>query len=149
MSNALQILVEQAREKAEQSAKDLARTRQSLATAQQKLDMLESYLNDCQQAMHEKTQTGVTGFQLRSQMNFTSKIDEALSQQRNELSFLQRTEEHQLAQWKAALADEKKYQALLDREKLRQEKLANKRDQKMNDEYAARIYRVRTAGESA
>lgn len=149
MSQALQILVEQAHEKAEQSAKDLARTRQSLATAQQKLDMLESYLNDCQRSMHEKTQTGVTGFQLRSQMNFTSKIDEALTQQRNELSFLKRTEEHQLSQWKTALADEKKYQALLDREKLRQEKLANKRDQKMNDEYAARIYRVRTAGESA
>jgi len=35
----------------------------------------------------------------------------------------------------------------VEREKLKQAKLENKRDQKMNDEFAARIYRVHTAGE--
>lgn len=149
MSNAIQILVEQSKEKAEQCAKDLARTRQSLGQAQNKLDMLENYLNDCHSNMHEKTLGGVTGFQLRSQLSFTSKIDDAITQQKNEIEFLRRTEEHQLGQWQQALADEKKFQALLDREAARKEKLENKRDQKMNDEYAARIYRVRTAGESA
>jgi flagellar protein FliJ len=149
MSNAIQILVDQAKEKAEQCAKDLARTRQNLAQAQNKLDMLENYLNQCHSSMYEKTTSGVTGFQLRSQLSFTSKIDDAIAQQKTELEFLKRTEDHQLTQWHLALADEKKFQALLDREAARKEKLENKRDQKMNDEYAARIYRVRTAGESA
>jgi len=149
MSSALQILFEQAGERAQQCAKDLARTRQTLAQAQEKLQMLEGYALDKFQSLHQDTLQGVTAYQLRSHAGYLGKIEEAVAQQRREVEFIQRTEEHQVNQWKESLAEEKKYKALLDREALRKAKLENKRDQKMNDEFAARIYRVRTAGESA
>lgn len=147
MSNVLQILIDQAREKAEQLARNMANTRQKLAQGQGKLDMLQTYREECEGGMHNKAVGGMTGQQLRNQLAFVGKIAQAVAQQSREIEFLNTTLAHQRTQWQEALAEQRKYEALVAREKLKQAKLENKRDQKMNDEFAARIYRVQTAGE--
>lgn len=147
MSNVLQILIDQAREKAEQLARNMANTRQKLAQGQDKLDMLQTYREECEGGMHNKAVGGMTGQQLRNQLAFVGKIAQAVAQQSREIEFLNTTLAHQRTQWQEALAEQRKYEALVAREKLKQAKLENKRDQKMNDEFAARIYRVQTAGE--
>ena len=148
MSNVLQILIEQASEKAEQLARNMANTQQKLAQGQDKLNMLQSYREECESGMHNKASGGMTGQQLRNQLAFVGKIAQAVAQQTREIEFLNTTLAHQRTQWQEALAEQRKYEALVAREKLKQAKLENKRDQKMNDEFAARIYRVQTAGES-
>lgn len=147
MSNVLQILIDQAREKAEQLARNMANTRQKLAQGQDKLDMLQTYREECEGGMHNKAVGGMTGQQLRNQLAFVGKIAQAVAQQSREIEFLNTTLAHQRTQWQEVLAEQRKYEALVAREKLKQAKLENKRDQKMNDEFAARIYRVQTAGE--
>lgn len=147
MSNVLQILIEQASEKAEQLARNMANTQQKLAQGQDKLNMLQSYREECESGMHNKASGGMTGQQLRNQLAFVGKITQAVTQQTREIEFLNTTLVHQRTQWQEALAEQRKYEALVAREKLKQAKLENKRDQKMNDEFAARIYRVQTAGE--
>jgi flagellar protein FliJ len=147
MSNVLQILIEQASEKAEKAAKGMAQTQQKLVQGQDKLNMLKTYREECESGMHSKAATGMTGQQLRNQLAFTGKIAEAIAQQDREIEFLNSTLEHQRTQWQQALAEQRKFEALVEREKQKQARLENKRDQKMNDEYAARIYRVQTAGE--
>lgn len=147
MSNVLQILIEQAGEKADNLAKNMAKTQQKLAQGQDKLDMLQTYRDECEGGMHSKASTGMTGQQLRNQLAFVGKIAEAVAQQSREIEFLNTTLAHQRTQWQEALAEKRKYEALIEREKLKRTKLENKRDQKMNDEFAARIYRVQTAGE--
>lgn len=147
MSNVLQILIEQASEKADAMAKNMAKTQQKLAQGQEKLTMLESYRDDCQAGLHNQAATGLTGMQLRNQLAFVGKIAQAIEQQQREIDFLTTTLCQQRAQWQDALAEQRKYEALVEREKLKQARLAAKRDQKMNDEFAARIYRVSTAGE--
>lgn len=147
MSNVLQILIEQASEKAEQLARNMANTQQKLVQAQDKLNMLQSYREECEGGMHNKAAGGMTGQQLRNQLAFVGKIAQAVAQQTREIEFLNTTLTHQRTQWQEALAEQRKYEALVAREKLKQAKLENKRDQKMNDEFAARIYRVQTAGE--
>lgn len=147
MSNVLQILIEQAGEKADNLAKNMAKTQQKLAQGQDKLDMLQTYRDECEGGMQSKASTGMTGQQLRNQLAFVGKIAEAVAQQSREIEFLNTTLAHQRTQWQEALAEKRKYEALIEREKLKRTKLENKRDQKMNDEFAARIYRVQTAGE--
>ncbi|HEX4842773.1 MAG TPA: flagellar export protein FliJ [Limnobacter sp.] len=147
MSNVLHILIDQAKEKAEACLKAVAKTQQKIAQGQEKLHMLQNYAQECQGSMHNRASTGITGQQLRNQLAFAGKISQAVEQQQAELAFLQSTLNHQQAQWQSALAEQRKYEALQEREKAKQHKLQNKRDQKMNDEFAARIHRVQTAGE--
>lgn len=148
MSNALQILIEQATEKAETLVKTMALTQQKLAQGHDKLSMLKTYREECEGGMHSKATQGMTGQQLRNQLAFVGKIAEAVVQQSREIEFLDSTLAHQRTQWQEILAEKRKYEALVEREKLKLAKLENKRDQKMNDEFAARIYRVQAAGES-
>ncbi|MFP5482675.1 MAG: flagellar export protein FliJ [Gammaproteobacteria bacterium] len=147
MSNVLQILIEQASEKADNLARNMASTQQKLVQGQDKLNMLQTYRDECEGGMHNKASTGMTGQQLRNQLAFVGKIAQAIEQQSREIEFLNTTLAHQRTQWQEALAEQRKFEALVEREKLKQAKLENKRDQKMNDEFAARIYRVHTAGE--
>ncbi|HEX4880705.1 MAG TPA: flagellar export protein FliJ [Limnobacter sp.] len=148
MSNVLHILIDQAKEKADACLKAIASTQQKIGQAQEKRQMLEDYANECQGSMHSRASSGITGLQLRNQLAFAGKITQAIEQQDAELSFLQSTLTHQQTQWQAALAEQRKYEALFEREKAKQEKAQNKREQKMNDEFAARIHRVQTAGET-
>lgn len=147
MSNVLQILIEQASEKADNLVRSMANTQQKLVQGQDKLNMLQTYRDECESGMHNQASTGMTGQQLRNQLAFVGKIAQAIEQQNREIEFLNTTLAHQRSQWQDALAEQRKYEALVEREKLKQVKLENKRDQKMNDEFAARIYRVHTAGE--
>lgn len=149
MSNVLQLLIEQTSEKAEGFVKAMAKTQQKLNQGQDKLNMLQSYREERESGIHNKVTTGITGQQLRNQMAFVEKIAQAIVQQTSELEFLNTTLNYQRTQWQETLAEQRKYEALIEREKLKQARLENKRDQKMNDEFAARIYRVQSAGETS
>ena len=148
MSNVLQILVEQASEKVDECAKAMGNSKQNLAKAEEKMVLLENYREECQAGMHNNATGGITGSQLRNQLAFVEKISAATVQQSNEIRFLKTALEQQVKEWQLAMAKQRKYLALLDREKVKKLALENKRDQKMNDEFAARIFRVKTAGES-
>lgn len=149
MSNAIQILIERATEKADGLAKELAKAREQLNQAKQKLAMLEGYQTEIAQAASQRSLEGVTGFFLQNQNAYSAKIDLAVKQQAQEITFIENSEQHYLQSWKAALAEQKKFEALQTREKLRLEAKLAKQEQKNNDEYAARIYRTRTVGESS
>ncbi len=148
MSNVLKILIEQTREKADQLAQFMAKTQNKLAQSQNNFDMLKSYQDECKNNMHQKATGGITGLQLRNQTTFIDKIESALAQQTREIEFLNTTLNQQRIQWQKTLADQRKYEALIQREQLKQIKQELKRDQKMNDEFAARIYRVQITGEA-
>lgn len=148
MSNVLQILIDQAKEKADEMARSMGKTQQKLAQSQEKLNMLKSYQDECEGSMQNKASSGITGQQLRHQLSFMNKITEAIAQQNQEVDFLNTTLTHQRTDWQEAMAEQRKYEALIQREKVKRAKLENKRDQKMNDEFAARIYRVQSSGET-
>ena len=148
MSNMLQILIDRARDKADDLAKNMAGTQQKLAQSHDKLNMLQSYHNECEGNTRHKGSMGLTGQQLRHQLAFVGKIAEAITQQTREIEFLNANLAHQRTQWQEVVAEQRKFEALVVREKIKQSKLEKKRDQKINDEFAARIYRVHTAGES-
>lgn len=148
MSNVLHILIDQAKEKADACIKAMAKTQQMIAQGEQKLAMLTQYETDCHTGLHNRAaQGGITGLHLRNQNAFVGKISQAIEQQRQELDFLGTTLTHQKQQYQLVLQEQRKYEALVEREKRREALKEAKRDQKMNDEYAARIARVHAAGE--
>lgn len=149
MSNVLNLLIDRAKEKADTTAQQMAKTQKQLTDSQGKLDMLHQYKDECHQSLHANANHGITGQQLRNQNAFVGKIDQAIGQQNKEIEFLQTALTHQKQQWQEALAEQKKFEALVKREQHKALKKENKRDQKMNDEFAARIYRVNTTGEHA
>lgn len=149
MSNALHLLINRAKEKADDSAKLMAKAQKHLAESQDKLNMLQDYKSECHQNLHTHASTGITGQHLRNQNAFVDKIDQALTQQNKEIEFLQAALTNHQQHWKLALAEQKKFEALLKREEQKMLKKEIKRDQKMNDEFAARIYRVNASGEHA
>ncbi|MDX1670451.1 MAG: flagellar export protein FliJ [Limnobacter sp.] len=148
--HAIEILLDQAKERVDEATQTLAKTRQQLKAARDKLDMLEQYMGEtCQNQSLRATGAGLTGFQLKNQNAFNSKMREAVNQQSRQVDFFVKTEEHHVKLWQEALVQQKKFEAVMEREKRRQQAKENKRDQKMNDEFAARIHRVRTNGETA
>lgn len=148
--SALEILLDQAKERADLASKTLAKTRQQLTAAREKLQMLEQYMQEVSQNQQIRSAGGgISGFQLKNQNAYNNKIQDAVKQQTKQVEFFVTTETHHLTQWQSALAEQKKYEALIKRDQRRQQAIENKKDQKMNDEYAARIHRVRTSGETA
>lgn len=148
--SALEILLDQAKERVDEAAKTMAKTRQQLASAKDKLQMLEQYMQEVSENQQIRSAGGgITGFQLQNQNAFNNKILDAVNQQSKQVEFFVTTEAHHVSLWQAALGEQKKYEALIERDRKRKQAIENKRDQKMNDEYAARIHRVRTSGETA
>lgn len=148
MSNVLNILIEQASEKADHLAQQIGQTQVKLTQAQEKLTMLETYRNECEQNFHSPAGGGFYGHQLKNRTAFAGKINLALEQQSREIEFLQSTLTHQKNQWQDALAEQRKYEALIAREKQKLAKRQNQLEQKMNDEFAARAMRMRLTGET-
>lgn len=148
MSDALNILINRAKESADNLAQELAKTREQLAQAKQKLEMLQNYQDEITQAAVNRSLEGVTGFFLQSQNQYGQKIGQAIEQQAKQVQFIQTTEAHYLKGWQEALAEQKKFEALLERNRLKAQAKLAKQEQKNNDEYAARIYRNRIAGET-
>ena len=144
MSNALLILRNLAKEKIEQSNKTLGVARKELQASQDRLIMVQGYREQYQMGMTERAKQGLTGQQIQQQQQFIERLDQAIGKQLKETEFREKALDTALAEWRAAQAEEKKYQALLDRAALALMHKESKRDQKSNDEYAARIHRVST-----
>ncbi len=142
MSNALIILRDLAKDKVEESSKLLASARKELQASQDRLVMVQGYREQYQDGMTERAKQGVTGQQLQHQHQFIARLEDAILQQQRDVSFREQSVNAALTRWQLAQADEKKYQTLIDRADLAQQRKEAKREQKNNDEYAARIHRV-------
>lgn len=149
MSKAMDILRDRAKEQADITAQQLATTRQQLIEANNKLKLLEDYQDEHQEKNQKMSQNnGFTGFQLQNQNAFSQKIANAINLQKKNIEVIKETENQQFTTWQLALKEQKKYEAVIEREKKRMMARAEKIEQKMNDEFAARIHRVHASGGS-
>ncbi len=147
MSNAMHILRDRAKERGELLAQKLASARQQLTEAEGKLKLLEDYQAEQQDKHQHITQTkAITGFQLQNQTAFVQKIIDAIQLQHKQIEQIRHTEQHYLESWQTALQEEKKYDALIERDLKKRRARTLKIEQKMNDEFAARIHRIQASG---
>ena len=143
MSDSLTILRDLAHDKVESAVKELANARHDLQASLDRLQMIQGYVDQYQDGMQERAKQGVTAQLLSQQQQFITRLSHAVSQQQQDVSHKEHKVQTCLVHWQAVQAEEKKFQTLIDRASMAKALKENRRDQKNNDEYAARIHRTR------
>ncbi len=141
-SSALSMLFDLAKEEAELAMKKLATANKVLKEAQEKSTMLHGYKQDYIEHLNTLLTQGLTTQSHLNYQNFLQKLEQAISGQ-NEVTLAAGYEKDKaLAVLQVAQRKKLSFEVLIDRANKKAVKIANKRDQKLMDEFAMRTKRM-------
>lgn len=148
MDNALQFLLEQAKDNEEKAVLALNKARSELDGYYQQLKQIEQYrLEYCQQLV-ERGQSGLTASQYGHLNRFLTQLDETLAKQRDaEQHFntqVQNCEQH----WLEVRKQRRSYEWLIDKKQTEKRQAEEKREQKLMDEFSTLSFNRRRSGSS-
>ncbi|MCE0494525.1 flagellar export protein FliJ [Vibrio salinus] len=136
MENALEFLLDQAKEKEEQAVLALNSARQELDNYYVQLKQIEQYRLDYCSQLVERGQNGLSASQYWHLNRFLTQLDETLAKQREAESHfkqqVQNCEEH----WLDVRKQSRSYEWLIEKRKAEKELLEQKKEQKFLDEFA-------------
>jgi len=146
-SDQLHLLEGLADERNEVALRALAVARQALVAARAQLDLLVHYGEDYHARLGHEVAGGMRSDLLRNYRGFMSSVAQAVVQQKAEVA--RREEACALAEkaWREAQRQVESYRTLTQREQARLRGLEERRQQKADDEHAARMepFGVRTS----
>lgn len=136
MDNALEFLLEQAKENENQSAMALGKARSELDSYYQQLKQIEQYrLEYCQQLV-QRGQAGLTASQYGHLNRFLTQLDETLAKQRSaEQHFKQQVENCQ-QHWMSVRKQRRSYEWLIEKKRSDKQRQQERREQKQMDEFS-------------
>lgn len=135
---ALQIVLELMQVRADDATHHLARLIASERNAKNKLDMLRQYREEYATRFKQAAQSGLAPREWRNYKEFLSRLDEAIDSQLQAVALqMQNTAEGQ-TQWRQQRTKLKAFDTLSERHYDHETSLALKREQKTQDEFAAR-----------
>jgi flagellar FliJ protein len=105
----------------------------------QKLTLLQQYQNDYVSRFQTGSSGGLTASGYRNYQSFLDKLDLAITGQSELLRHARVRADEAQSHWLAASRKQKSFTTLAARATSAEQKVENRRDQKMNDEYASRI----------
>lgn len=148
MDNALQFLLDQAKDNEDKAVLALNKARSELDGYYQQLQQIEKYrLEYCQQLI-ERGQSGLTASQYGHLNRFLTQLDETLAKQRDaEQHFkvqVQNCEQH----WLEVHKQRRSYEWLIDKKQTEKQQAEAKREQKMMDEFSTLSFNRRRSGSS-
>lgn len=132
----LQILVDYAEERSKQAAQELRRLRLKWAQEEQKKQQLEGYLEDYQIRLNNVAIGGMTMTVMMDFRRFISKIELAISTQQEEIVRCRQQWEIAQGIWNEREREVKAYHALRSRHDQAELVKENRRDQRLQDEFA-------------
>lgn len=136
---ALLPLIKLAQHQNDSATRKLGQLNKQQQSAQEKLETLQQYRKDYQARLQEATQSGINQADLRNFQQFIGKIDEAISQQ------LQQVEQSKIStqtgrnEFDATRRKLKSFDTLQQRHIEEQKKASEKSEQKMLDEHTGRM----------
>lgn len=139
----LQPLVKFAEERSESAAQELQRLRGQWTQAEEKLRQLEGYLADYHSRLADNTAGGMTVHAMMDFQRFIAKLDLAIRTQSTEVQCCQQRWEGAQLLWQECEREVKAYQALRERHERTELQKENRRDQKVQDEFAQNNLRHR------
>lgn len=139
-SDSFETLHELAVQKMDDRARLVAQTEANITQSTKQLEMLGEYRLDYIARLQARLQEGMSSAQCVNFQKFISTLEEALGQQRAIIAQLEKQVEKEREAWFEARREVNSMQALIDRRRQEQLKIANRQEQKMNDEFAARAY---------
>ncbi|GBG12565.1 flagellar FliJ protein [Novimethylophilus kurashikiensis] len=142
-------LVKFAEERSEAAAQELQRHRIQLNQAEEKLKQLQGFLADYQARLGHTAGQGVTVQTLIDFQQFIGKLEIAIRSQSEEVVRCRQRWENAQEIWMERERELKAYLALRDRHDREEIRKDNRRDQRLQDEFAQNALRRRAAEENS
>jgi len=140
-TSALATLIELAQRDSDDAAKRLGAALKAVEEAEQKLQMLNGYRDDYANRLDQQQMAGITPFAYQNFVAFVGKLDNAINGQREVLKHAQYKGDQEKKAWQESERKRLSYRTLNERAVAEALKTADKRDQKMMDDHAARTVR--------
>lgn len=136
MDNALEFLVEQAKERENQAVMALTQARTELDGYYQQLEQIEKYRLDYCQQLIERGQQGLTASQYAHLNRFLTTLDETLAKQKQAESHFKGQVEGCEQNWLETRKQRRSYEWLIEKKQSEKQRLENQREQKQMDEFS-------------
>lgn len=139
-SSALETLIELATSATDEAAKRLGNAIRATDKAEKKLALLQQYRDDYSARFQAKmAQGGLTPLTFRNFQSFIDKLDAAIEGQLQVVKEAENGVTQERGAWQASERKRMSYDTLATRAMQKEQQRENKRDQKLNDEQAARL----------
>lgn len=136
MDNALEFLLDQARDNEDKAVMALGKARSELDGYYHQLKQIEQYrLEYCQQLV-ERGQAGLTASQYGHLNRFLTQLDETLAKQRNAEQHFKTQVENCEQHWMEVRKQRRSYEWLIEKKHTEKALLQEKREQKLMDEFS-------------
>lgn len=140
MDNALEFLLEQAKEKENQAVLALNKANAELQDYYQQVSQIEQYRLDYCQQLVDRGKQGLTASQYGHLNRFLTQLDETLSKQREAEQHFKSQVDNCQDYWMELRKQRKSYEWLIEKKQTEQQKLQDKREQKQMDEFSTLLY---------
>ena len=134
----LQPLLDLMQTRTDEAARRLGQLLAAEQSNKSRLKLLEEYREEYNQRFRETSQAGMTPLAWRNFLDFLSRIDEAIDQQRQIVAGSERDTTIGKDQWREQHKKLKAIDTLSDRHEASERQLEGKREQKLLDEFSAR-----------
>ena len=136
--SALETLIELATTATDEAAKRLGYAIRATESAEKKLALLQQYRDDYTARFQAKMAQGVTPMGYRNFQAFIEKLDEAIAGQQRSVKEAENGVAREKHAWQTSERKRMSYDTLANRALKEEERKENRKDQKLNDEHAAR-----------
>jgi len=136
--NQLSQLIKLSRRHTDAAARNLGHSHSRARTEEDKLALLERYRRDYQAQLSRDSRGSMTSDVLRNYHEFLNKLDAAIEQQRRQLMACQQWVASSRTEWQGAHRKLKSFDTLSERETNRERRTQARREQREQDEQAAK-----------
>lgn len=136
--SALNTLIDLAHKETEEAAKRLGAALRASEEAKQKLELLLAYRDDYSKRYQSNLSSGISATHFNNFQVFMQKLDDAIFGQQKVLGIAEKHAEHARAGWMTCEQKKMSYVTLASRASKENARCELRRDQKQNDEHAAR-----------
>lgn len=136
MSNALDFLLQQAKDKEEQAVVALTNANTELDGYYQQLSQIEQYRLDYCQQLIDRGKQGLTASQYGHLNRFLTQLDETLAKQKQAEDHFKEQVENCKRYWLEMRKQRKSYEWMLEKQQKERQKQLDRAEQKLMDEFS-------------
>ncbi|MDE1234538.1 flagellar export protein FliJ [Vibrio aestuarianus] len=140
MDNALEFLLEQARDKEEKAVMALSKSRSELDSYYKQLSQIEQYRLDYCQQLVDRGMSGLSASEYGHLHRFLTQLDETLSKQRDAEQHFKTQVENCQDHWLEVRKQRRSYEWLIEKKQAEIQRLQEKREQKQMDEFSTLLF---------
>lgn len=145
MDNALEFLLEQAKDRENQAVLALNQARTELEGYYQQLEQIEKYRLDYCQQLVNRGQQGLTASQYSHLNRFLTTLDETLAKQKQAEAHFKGQVDGCEQNWLESRKQRRSYEWLIEKKQTEKQRLQDIREQKQMDEFSTLQYSRRTS----